>query len=218
MQTLLKYGAVIVISIALGSLPVSATPATAPLGVIVTAQGPNGLDLTSTGSTVYEGDRLETSDSGTLRARLGGAQLILSKGTAAQVHGLGSGFSASLLRGTVVAYSAQGESFRVLANGAVIRPVNSQPAVAQITWLSPNQLLLTSRRGTLEIAMGDEVKTIEEGASYRIETEAEAEPQGPGSGQPSHTARNRFLVIAVLGAAAGVGIGAWRASISPDAP
>jgi hypothetical protein len=212
-QTLLKYGAVIVMSIALGGLPVSATPATAPLGVIVTAQGPNGLDLTSTGSTVYEGDRLETGGNGTLRARLGGAQLFLSKGTTAQVHGLGSGFSASLLRGTVVASSAQGESFRVLANGAAIRPADSQPAVAQVTWLSPHQLLLTSRRGTLEISMGDEVKTIEEGASYRMEIEAEADPQ-----QPSHMARNRFLVIAVLGVSAAVGIGVWRASISSDVP
>jgi len=213
-----KFGAVIVMCVALGGLPAFASPASAPLGVILAADGADGLDATSTGSTIYEGDRLATSSNGTLRARLGGGQLFLSQATTAQVHGLGSGFSASLLRGTVVASSAQGQSFQLLANGAVIRPVNSQAAVAQVTWVSANQLLLTSRRGTLEIAMGDEVKTIEEGASYRMEIADEAEPQGPRGGQPSPTARNRFLLIAILGIGVATGIGVWRALISPDTP
>jgi len=214
-----KVSIVIVMSVALGGLPAFATPAAAPLGVILAADGSGTLDVTSTGSTIYEGDRLATSDNGTLRARLGGGQLFLSKATTAQVHSLGSGFSANLLRGTVIASSEQGQGFRLLANGAVIRPVNSQAAVAQVTWLSANQLLLTSRRGALEISMGDEVKTIEEGTSYRMEIAAdEAEPQGPRGGQPSPTARNRFLLIAILAIGVGTGIGVWRALISPDAP
>jgi hypothetical protein len=66
--------------------------------------------------------------------------------------------------------------------------------------------------------MGDEVKTLEAGSSYRLEVEAEPPEPDPNPQSPRATARNRFLWIAipVIGAVAGVVI--WRALVSPSAP
>jgi hypothetical protein len=75
-------------------------------------------------------------------------------------------------------------------------------------------LLLNSTRGALEITMGDEVKTIEAGTSYRMEVEADDSGQQPQG--PYHTARNRFVIWVIIGASVGTGILIWRALVSPD--
>jgi hypothetical protein len=216
----LQLALVTILGLALAGVPaVAATPnpASAPLGVIVQAdRSTSGVDLAYNGSTVYDGDRLETDDRVSLRARLGGPELFLRPSTTAQVHGLANGFAADLIRGTVVASSAEGQTFQLVANGATIRPANSQPTVAQVTFVNPEELVLTSTRGVLLVSMGDEVRTVEAGKSYRMEIETENQgPQGSGRG-PYHPARNRFLLFLIIGVAAGTGIGVWRALISPD--
>ena len=85
------------------------------------------------------------------------------------MHALPNGFSANLNNGSVVISSAEGQTFELLADGATIRPANSQPTSGQITMVSPTELILTSNRGTLQVSMGDEVKTVDAGSSYRLE-------------------------------------------------
>jgi hypothetical protein len=200
-------------------------PASAPLGVVLQAERARaGVEITSEGATIYEGDRLETLEDGNLRARLGGSQMYLRPSTSTQVHGLSNGFSASLLRGTVVAFSPEGQTFRLLANGATIRPAGTQATVAQVTCVNPNELLLTSTRGAIEVSLGEEVKTIEAGSSYRMEIQDDVDqgPQGQqGSGRgPAHTGRRRRALFFLIGGAiaAGTGIGIWRALESPSEP
>jgi hypothetical protein len=218
--TLLRYGLVAILTAALLVMPAMAAPAnpvSAPLGMVLQAERAQvGADITMGGATIYEGDRLETIGGGTLRARLGGPQIYLRQNTAAEVHSFSNGFSASLMRGTVVVSSEKGQDFRLLANGATIRPVDAQETVAQVSWVNPNELLLTSNRGAIEVSMGDEVKTLEAGNSYRMEVEA-SDP-GPQGAPPRRTGRNRFAIFLILGISAGTGIGVWRALVSPDAP
>jgi hypothetical protein len=191
-------------------------PASAPLGVIVQADRAQvGSDITSGGATIYEGDRLETQDTGTLRARMGGSQIYLRPSSAAEVHGLANGFSANLVHGTVVLSALEGQTFQLLANGAAIRPVGNHPTVAQVTYVSPTALVLTSERGAIEISMGDEVKTIDAGSSYRMETVPDDSGPGPQGG-PYHTARNHFVLLALLFGGVATGIIAWRALMSPS--
>jgi hypothetical protein len=215
-------GLALVLSAALIGIPamaMPASPASAPLGVILQADRAHvGADITTGGATIYEGDRLETQDDGTLRARLGVSQMYLRASTAAVVHGLSNGFSASLMRGTVVVSSPEGQTFQLLASGVTIRPVGTQAVTAQVTLVSANELLLTSNRGAIEVSMGDEVKTIEAGSSYRMEVQPEDPgPQGSGTG-PQHTGRRRRLAFFLLGGAiaAGTGIAVWRALESPS--
>jgi hypothetical protein len=106
----------------------------------------------------------------------------------------------------------------VIADGATIRPANAQPTSGQISMISATQLILTSTRGTLEVAMGDEVKTVEAGSSYRLEVES-ADPGPAADPQAPHaTARNRFLWILIPTVAAVTGVVIWRALISPTVP
>jgi len=197
------------------TLAAPTNPASAPLGVIVQADNAQvGADLRA-GATIYDGDRLATTD-GTLRARLGGPQLVLHNNTNALVHGLPNGFSADLATGTVVVSSSQGQTFELLADGATIRPAGTKGAVGQITRVNATELLLSSSRGGLEVTYAGEVKTIEAGASYRMELEPEAVSPGPDGG-PLHSGRRRRAAYYAIagGVAAVTGILVWRALMSP---
>lgn len=226
MRTVTKAIFLAIMTASLAGIPLLAAtphPATAPLGVVLQADHAIvGADVIAMGATVYAGDTLETNESGTLRARLGGPQVFLRPNTMAQVQSLQNGFSGTLKHGTVVVFSDASNTFELLADGATIRPAGAQPVVAQVTLVNANELLLTSTRGALLVSMGDEVRTVEAGRSYRMEIESDTNASGPGpqgsGGGPLHTARNHFLLLVMIGAGAATSIGIWRAMASPAAP
>jgi hypothetical protein len=121
-----------------------------------------------------------------------------------------------LAEGTVVVSSPDGNTFQLIADGATIRPTNGKATSGQISVISPTVLTLTGIRGTLEVSMGEEVKTVEAGSSYRLEVEPEEAE--PGRSGPSPTGRNRFIFILIPLIAAVAGIIIWRALVSPTAP
>jgi len=201
--------------------PVMAAPASAPsapLGVVLASENAHvGAGVTTSGATIYDGDRLQTYENSTLRVKLGAGQIVLRQNTAADVHAFPNGFSANLNNGTVVASSNEGQTFQLVADGATIRPLNSQATSGQVSMVSPTELILTTTRGTLQITMGEEIKTLEAGNSYRLEVESEADPASdPQGARP--TARNHFLWIAIPVVAAITGIVIWRALESPSSP
>ena len=203
------------------SAPVMAAPASspsAPLGVVLASENANvGAGVTTSGATIYDGDHLRTPENSTLRVKLGSGQLVLRQNTIADVHSFPNGFSANLNAGSVIVSSAEGQTFQLLADGAVIRPANAQATTGQISMINSNEMILTATRGTLEVVMGDEVKTLEAGNSYRMEVESEDPPAMPQqSTRP--TARNHFLWIAVPAVAAVTGVVIWRALVSPTTP
>jgi hypothetical protein len=64
--------------------------------------------------------------------------------------------------------------------------------------------------------MGDEVKTVEAGGSYKLEVETEAaDPQGR---PPVAAARNHFIIIAIAALGIATGLIIWRALVSPSSP
>ncbi len=223
MRTLFSGVLIAALGLVMIEAPLMAAPASspsAPLGVVVSAENANvGAGVTTSGATIYDGDRLQTPANSTLRVRFGTGQLVLRQNSIADVHALPNGFLANLGAGTVGVSSAEGQTFQVMADGATVRPANGQPTSGQIAMLSPNELVLTSTRGTLEVTMGDEVKTVEAGSSYRLEVEAE-DPSAPAPNpqSPHPTARNRFLWIAIPVVAAVTGVVVWRALVSPTAP
>jgi hypothetical protein len=208
------------LSLVLIEAPVMAAPASSPsvpLGVVLAAENANGgAGVTTSGATIYDGDRLQTPANSTLRVRLGSGQMVLRQNTMADVHAFLNGFSAILDAGTVVVSSTEGQTFELIADGATIRPANAQPTSGQISMISPTELILTGTRGTLQITMGDEVKTLEAGSSYRMEVESE--DPGPNPQAPHATARNHFLWIVIPVVAAVTGVVIWRALVSPSKP
>lgn len=211
-----------ILSLVLIEAPGMAAPASspsAPLGVVVAAENANvGAGVTTSGATIYDGDRLQTPANSTLRVRFGSDQLVLRQNTTADVHAFPNGFSANLDNGTVVVSSAEGQTFQLIADGATIRPANSEPASGQISVISPTELVLTGTRGTLLVTMGDEAKTLEAGGSYRMEVETADPGPSPDPQTPHPTAHSHFLWIAIPAIAAVTGIVIWRALVSPTTP
>ena len=224
MRTIITAVLITALSIALVEVPVMAAPASspsAPLGVVVASENSNvGAGVTTSGATIYDGDLLKTQPNSTLRVRLGSGQMVLRQSTSANVHTFPNGFSADLNEGTVVVSSPAGQTFQLIADGVTIRPANAQATTGQISMISPTELVLTGTRGTLEVTMGDEVKTVEAGSAYRLEVETEDAGPGPaGAGQQPHpTARRRFLWFLIPAVGVVTGIIIWRALVSPTNP
>jgi hypothetical protein len=218
-RTVLNAVLIAIASITLIALPVMAAPRapSAPLGVVILAENANvGMDVTYSGATIYDGDRLQTPDGGNLRVRFGASQIYLRQSSLASVHSLSNGFSADLGYGTVVVSSAEGQTFQVTADGATIRPANAQPTSVQITKISATELVLTGNRGTALVSMGDEVKTLDAGTSYRLDVQPEESGPGPQPQFPTPTARNRFLWVLIPAIGVATGIIVWRATMSPS--
>jgi hypothetical protein len=219
LSTALFVATLSVVLMGASAVAAPASSPSAPLGVVLSAENAHvGAGVTTSGATIYDGDRLETPEGATLRVKLGSGQLVLRQSSAADVHALANGFSANLNNGSVVVSSAEGQTFQVLADGATIRPANSQPTSGQITMLSSTELILTSNRGTLQVSMGDDVKTVDAGSSYRLEVQPEDPGPSPNPQAPHPTARNRFLWIAIPVVAAVTGVVIWRALVSPSTP
>lgn len=200
--------------------PVMAAPPgtpSAPLGTVLAADNVHaGVDAIYSGATIYDGDRLVTQDIGTMRVRLGTGQMFLHQNTSALVHAIPNGFSADLDAGIVSISSAEGQTFQLLADGATISPASTHPTSAQIAKISPTEVILTPTRGALQITMGDEVKTVEAGGSYKMEVETE----DPGQKRqvPVAAARNHFIIIAIAALGVATGLIIWRALVSPSSP
>jgi hypothetical protein len=221
MRTVSTAVLIAILSLVLIESPAMAGPASspsAPLGVVVAAENANvGAGVTTSGATIYDGDRLQTPANSTLRVRFGSDQMVLRQNTTADVHAFPNGFSANLDNGTVIVSSAEGQTFQLIADGATIRPANSEATSGQISMISPTELVLTGTHGTLQVTMGDEVRTVEAGSSYRMEVETDPGPY-PNPQNPHPTAHNHFLWIAIPAIAAVTGIVIWRALVSPTTP
>lgn len=222
MRTLFSAFLIATLSLVLIEAPVMAAPASspsAPLGVVVSAENANvGAGVTTSGATIYDGDHLQTAANSSLRVRVGTGQLVLRQNSMVDLHSFPNGFTANLGAGTVVVSSTEGRTFQVIADGATVRPANSQPTSGQVNMISATEAVITSTRGTLEVSMGDEVKTVEPGASYRMEVVSSDSDPGPNPQSPHPTARNRFLWILIPAVAVVTGIVIWRALESPTAP
>ena len=214
------------ISIALVQAPVMAAPAAGAvpaLGVVLQADRAEvGASSAVIGSTVFAGDRLATNEGGALRVGLGTSQAYLTPHSSAMVQQFSDGLGTTLTGGTVVLTSVAGGSFRLSADGATIRPNTAGATSAQITMVSPSELLLLARKGSLEVSMDDDVKTVPEGASYRMLILPPDAPPGaaaaavpPGSPSVLSAGRNRFIFIVVLLLAVGLTVGIVETYMSP---
>jgi hypothetical protein len=203
-------------------------------GTVVAAEGANvGGGSLSAGTTVFGGDRLFTTTTGSVQVRAGAARLLLSGDSAAVLAKEESSPAASLTRGTAVFSTATSKAFAMHVGSMVIRPGTDAPTVAQVTVVGPKQLMVRSTRGSVSVAVDDDVRVIPEGMAYRIvldPTEAELaaadaadqDPQGVGSGRragrPRRAGRNRFVWF-VIGAGAVITFFALSEAMeSPDRP
>jgi hypothetical protein len=181
-----------------------------------------GGDLAFAGTTIYDGDRLETDQVGALRSRLHESQVYLGSSTLISVRRLSAGFSLTLVHGAVVVSSPEGETFELFSDGATIDPVGTEATIIRVTRVSPSELLLTSERGAIQVSFGDYERKLEGGSNYRMIIRSDdSSPQDNGDHgkpRPASGGRNRIVLILVPAAAVAVGVVLWRALMSPSAP
>jgi hypothetical protein len=203
-------------------------------GTVVAAEGANvGGGSLSAGTTVFGGDKLFTVATGSVQLRAGAARLLLTGDTTAVLGKDQGSPAASLTRGTAVFSTATSKAFVMHVGSMAIRPERDQPTVAQVTVVGPKQLMVRSTRGSVSVAVDDDVRIIPEGMAYRIvldPTEAELaaadaadqDPQGVGSGRragrPRRAGRNRFVWFAIGVTAIITGLALSEALESPDRP
>jgi hypothetical protein len=178
------------------------------LGTVVYADRAHmGAGTASVGATVFGGDRLSTEQSGSVQVRAGAARLLLSGASSATFAKDEATPAAILTVGSATFSTANSKAFALHAASAVIRPNTDQPTIGQVTVLNPKELVVKSTRGSLSIAVEDDVRVIAEGTAYRIvlePTDAAARPQGPrGTGAKSYgsppikAARSKFIWYAI---------------------
>jgi hypothetical protein len=188
---------------------------TAALGVVTQSVGGHlGTAAASAGATIYDGDRLDTEDTGTLSLRAGTVQLSLLADTTVVMQHDESGLTPTLERGSVL-FRTEGGGLRLSAADVSVRPQFTAPTLGQMT-LETCSLLVTSRVQALEVTAGAETKIVEEGKSYRVLL------GGPCSGKSKRTPfggkNSRFLEIVLIGAGAAMIPILHEALESPDRP
>src|SRR6202140_3437117 len=138
-------------------------------GTVVSAEGANvGGGSLSAGTTVFGGDRLFTTGTGSVQVRAGAARFLLSGDSAAILAKDEISPAASLTRETAVFSTATSKAFVMHVGSMAIRPETAQPTVAQLTVIGPRQLMVRSTRGSVSVGVDDDVCVIPEGISYRI--------------------------------------------------
>ena len=195
------------ISISLLVTPVWGAPSSS-LGTIVYADRAHlGAAAASVGATVFGGDRLSTEQSGSIQVRAGAARFLLSGASSATLATDEATPAAILTRGSATFSTADSKAFALHVASAIIRPNTDQPTIGQVTVLGPKELVVKSTRGSLTVAVEEDVRVIAEGTAYRIvldsPTTASA-PQGPrgaggrgSGGPPLKAARSRFIWYAI---------------------
>lgn len=199
----------VLVSCTLLITPVWAAPSSS-LGTVVYADRAHvGAAQTSVGATVFSGDRLSTEQSGSVQVRAGAARLLLSGASIATLSQEDANPAATLTLGSATFSTANSNAFALHVATAVIRPNTNQPTIGQVTVLNPKELIVKSTRGSLSIAVEDDVREIPEGSAYRIVLDPNAaDPQGPRGagtkgygGSPIKAAKSRFIWFAIAATA-----------------
>ncbi|HKW61365.1 MAG TPA: hypothetical protein VJN89_02365 [Candidatus Acidoferrum sp.] len=190
--------------------PLWAAPSAAYGTVVFVNRARVGSANASVGATVFSGDRLSTDDVGSVQIRAGAARLLLASSSAATLSLDEASPAATLTAGTATFSTANSRAFVLHVASASIRPNTDQPTIGKVIVLNPKELVVKSVRGSLQIAVEDDVREIPEGEAYRVVLDPNADPQGPRGagtkgmgGPPIKAAKSKFIWYAV-GITAGV--------------
>jgi hypothetical protein len=149
-------------------LGVSLPAQTAPAGVVLQSASArlNAADAV-VGTTIFDGDRMETQEKGALSVRSGQVQLTLSEQSTVWMNHDNLILAPMLQRGTVTFRADTGTGVEIKADDVRVRPHSPVPTVGEVT-LQDCDVLVTARTQSLEVSAGKETKILEEGKTYRV--------------------------------------------------
>lgn len=196
-------------------LGVSLPAQTAPAGIVLQSANArlNTTDA-AVGSTIFDGDRMETQDKGALSLRSGQVQLTLSEQSTVWMNHENLILTPTLQRGTVAFRAENGVGVEIRADDVRVRPHSPVLTVGEVT-LQDCDVLVTARTQSLEVTAGKETKILEEGKTYRVVRKGAC---GAAQNQaPRAPAQGRFFLLPAIA----VPIIIWavhEALESPDRP
>jgi hypothetical protein len=187
-----------------------------PAGVVLQSASArlNTTDATI-GTTIFDGDRMETQEKGALSLRSGQVQLTLSEQTTVWMNHENSILTPTLQRGTVTFRAEDGTGVEIRADDIHVRPNSPVLTVGQVT-LEECYVIVTARTQDLEVTAGKEKKIVEEGKTYRVARKGVC--GAAMNHAPLAVGQSRFFLIPL---AVAVPILIWlstRNSESPDHP
>lgn len=208
---------VLFLIVSLAGLPVRGA-ALEPMGTVVLSSAAT-LDRAPArvGATLYPGDMLETSAGGQMRLSLGGSQIYLLSQSGAKLMGNPGGVKAELVRGTA-GFTQTRSAVQLVTPWATIHGTAQAMTQAQVTMVSPTELVVVAYRGPLLLEVGGVTSTLAEGHSYRVlisfaQDVPSSQSPDDRNGSGNVKARRKPLgVIILLGsaaAAASVYFGTW---------
>lgn len=186
-------------TVCLVCLPVMAAPNRA-LGYVLEAQSAQ-LDGNSAlnGTNVYAGDVVGTDARGTLRLQIAAGQIYLLGSSTASLNGDENGAAALLTSGTAGFSSAQVPGVAIRALDVTVRPKAAEVTHAQVTVSGPQELIVTSIRGPVELELDGKTYTVGPGRTYRVQVQDSDQKTMDAN---RHRARTqRTLVFLVFGGA-----------------
>jgi hypothetical protein len=189
---------------------------TAPAGVVQQSTNArlNTTDATI-GTTIFDGDRMETQEKGALSLRSGQVQLTLPESSTVWMNHENLVLTPTLQRGTVIFRAENGTGVEIKADDVRVRPHSPVLTVGEVT-LQDCDVLVTARTQDLEVSTGKETKILEEGKTYRVVRKGVC---GAALNQPAQAVgQSRFFLLpaAIVGV-----IAVWtihKGLESPDRP
>jgi hypothetical protein len=190
-----------------------------PLGSVILSVG-GAVDNVnaSVGASVFSGDSISTTQnaSGRLRLRLGTAQVYLLAESTATLTDIPGGVGANLTYGTAGFSTSGSQLVEIRTGNGIIRSKGPDGSYGQVMIAGPHELIVTSFHGMLDVDVDGEIKTVNDGQSYRVVVDddpAAQEPEGAGTGHMKKNAgdikvrRRRPVVfyLIIFGAAALLG-------------
>ena len=208
-------------------LPAFAAAAARPLGLVIQAREAllENSNL-AVGTTVYPGDTVQTEQGGTLRLKFGATQVYLLSSSTATFSERESIRRATVGRGTVGCSADASSAVELAIPQGILRAANGQAAHGQVSIIGPQEVVITSYRGSLVLDNAGELHTIPAGKSYRVTMDLEpaAQPAPPAprrddSGVVPTKRRKLYFELLVLGAVAiGTGVIWYEVTQSPSLP
>ena len=198
-------------------LPGLALPAQVPQTAIVlqTTNAKLNTNDAAIGTTVFDGDRIETQSKGAMNVRSGEIQFTLPEESTLWMNHENSSAMPRLQRGTVIFRAENGTGVEVVADDVHVRPHNPVLTVGEVT-LKDCEVLVTARTQSLEVTAGKETKILEEGKTYRVVRKGACAayvthaPLSPGT--------SRFFILPIAIATGVIIWGVHSGTESPDRP
>lgn len=208
---------------ALGDIPALSAPPKS-LGTVILAEGAQ-LDNadTSAGSSVFPGDALHTNQGGKLRLRLGTAQVYLLADSSATLEDASPVVRTKLTRGTAGFSTPSSQVVEIETALAIIRSrgrsTGTELSHGEVTITGPNELVVSSFRGALDVDIDGDIHTLTEGHACRVVMDPE-EPQGVGIRDTRSIGNRRRPVAfyAIIGGGAAAISGYFAYTELPESP